>query len=97
MPDEYQKELFSLPNPCIGICQSGPGGYCIGCFRSRDERFNWHNKPEWERSDILKKLAIRKRNRALAQRRDAWLKAQQEQKPSSHQEQSPKQLQLLGL
>ncbi len=54
-----QLELFDLPNPCVGICQSNNRGYCIGCLRSRDERFNWHNKPVEERARILKLLAQR--------------------------------------
>lgn len=36
-----QIELFAVPSPCIGVCQSGPKGFCTGCFRSRDERVNW--------------------------------------------------------
>lgn len=36
-----QIELFTVPSPCIGVCQSGPKGYCTGCFRSREERVNW--------------------------------------------------------
>jgi uncharacterized protein len=55
-----QLELFDLPNPCIGVCQSNSRGYCIGCLRSRDERFNWHQKPAEERARILKLLAQRR-------------------------------------
>lgn len=36
-----QLQLFTVPSPCIGICQSGPKGYCNGCYRSRDERLHW--------------------------------------------------------
>ena len=36
-----QLELLSIENPCINVCQSDKRGYCMGCFRSRDERFNW--------------------------------------------------------
>jgi predicted Fe-S protein YdhL (DUF1289 family) len=55
-----QLELFDLPNPCIGVCQSNSRGYCMGCLRSRDERFNWHQKPVEERARILKLLAQRR-------------------------------------
>lgn len=34
-------EFFIIPSPCIGVCESGPRGYCIGCFRSREERTHW--------------------------------------------------------
>lgn len=55
-----QLELFDLPNPCIGVCQSNNRGYCLGCLRSREERFNWHDKPVAERARILKLLAQRR-------------------------------------
>lgn len=55
-----QLELFDIPNPCIGVCESNNRGYCLGCLRSRDERFNWHQKPAAERSHILKLLVQRR-------------------------------------
>jgi predicted Fe-S protein YdhL (DUF1289 family) len=58
-----QLELFDLPNPCIGVCENNSRGYCLGCLRSRDERFNWHNKPVAERSHILKLLEQRRARR----------------------------------
>jgi hypothetical protein len=58
-----QLELFDLPNPCIGVCENNSKGYCLGCLRSRDERFNWHNKPVAERSRILKLLEQRRARR----------------------------------
>ncbi|SQB39580.1 Predicted Fe-S protein [Citrobacter koseri] len=36
-----QLEFFPVPSPCRGICQSDERGFCRGCLRSRDERFNW--------------------------------------------------------
>ncbi|WP_233009121.1 DUF1289 domain-containing protein [Rheinheimera faecalis] len=61
-----QLELFDLPNPCIGVCENNSRGYCLGCLRSRDERFNWHNKPVEERSRILKLLENRRIRRDAA-------------------------------
>ncbi|MCC5450555.1 DUF1289 domain-containing protein [Rheinheimera sp. UJ51] len=55
-----QLELFDIPNPCIGVCQSNNRGYCLGCLRSREERFNWPQKPANERSQILRLLAQRR-------------------------------------
>ncbi|GHG59662.1 DUF1289 domain-containing protein [Alishewanella longhuensis] len=55
-----QLELFDIANPCIGVCQSNNRGYCLGCLRSRDERFNWHLKPASERAHILRLLAQRR-------------------------------------
>lgn len=28
-------------SPCIGICELGPDGLCVGCFRSGDEIAGW--------------------------------------------------------
>lgn len=36
-----QLELFTIPSPCIGVCQSGENGFCVGCFRTREERLYW--------------------------------------------------------
>jgi predicted Fe-S protein YdhL (DUF1289 family) len=36
-----QIEIFEIPSPCKGICEVNNRGYCKGCYRSRDERFNW--------------------------------------------------------
>lgn len=38
-----QLEFFELQSPCRGICQTNEQGYCRGCYRTRDERFNWIN------------------------------------------------------
>jgi predicted Fe-S protein YdhL (DUF1289 family) len=81
-----QLEMFDLPNPCIGICESRPRGYCRGCLRSRDERYQWHLKPESERAEILRLLAGRQKRRA------AFLRQQGEQE---QREQSQQQLDLL--
>lgn len=55
-----QLQLFSLPSPCIGVCETTPRGYCKGCLRSRDERFNWHQKSVAEQQDILRRLNQRR-------------------------------------
>ena len=54
----HQLEFFELPSPCIGVCQSGPRGYCLGCFRSREERQHWLNV-----DDSTKRIIIRACNR----------------------------------
>lgn len=62
-----QLEFFDIPSPCIGVCESGPKGYCKGCFRSRDERVHWHNVNDDVKRKIIKACRLRKR-RALAAR-----------------------------
>ncbi|MCX8956101.1 DUF1289 domain-containing protein [Erwinia psidii] len=49
-----QLEFFPVPSPCRGICQTDPRGYCRGCLRSRDERFNWMKYSEAEKRDVLR-------------------------------------------
>ncbi|WP_116927947.1 DUF1289 domain-containing protein, partial [Vibrio tasmaniensis] len=36
-----QLEFFQVPSPCVGGCSSDDKGYCNGCMRKREERFNW--------------------------------------------------------
>lgn len=48
-----QKELFPLPNPCIGICKANDKGYCQGCLRSRKERQMWFQLNNSQKRYIL--------------------------------------------
>lgn len=36
-----QLEFFNVPSPCVGVCSTDEKGYCHGCMRKREERFNW--------------------------------------------------------
>ncbi|MCW8345070.1 DUF1289 domain-containing protein [Vibrio sp. ZSDZ65] len=36
-----QLEFFNVPSPCVGVCTVDTKGYCQGCMRKREERFNW--------------------------------------------------------
>ena len=58
-----QLELFELGNPCIGICQTDERGYCLGCFRSRQERFNWQKMTNAERQEVLRLSRDRSRRK----------------------------------
>ena len=60
-----QLEFFEIPSPCIGVCQSGPKGYCLGCYRSRDERLYWIQLEADVKRKIIKACQRRKK-RALA-------------------------------
>ena len=55
-----QLELFQIPSPCIGLCENGPNGYCVGCFRSRDERFGWAHLPNDAKRKVIKLCKMRK-------------------------------------
>jgi predicted Fe-S protein YdhL (DUF1289 family) len=56
-----QIEIFEITSPCIGVCQSGPKGFCVGCFRSREERVHWVNLEQDVQSKIIKACAARKK------------------------------------
>ncbi|WP_067703613.1 MULTISPECIES: DUF1289 domain-containing protein [unclassified Erwinia] len=49
-----QLELFPVPSPCRGICQADRLGYCTGCLRSRDERFNWGRMSDAQKREVLR-------------------------------------------
>lgn len=49
-----QLEFFEIPSPCRGICQTNEQGYCRGCFRTRDERFNWLKFSSTEKRNIIR-------------------------------------------
>ena len=60
-----QLEFFDIPSPCIGVCQTGSGEYCVGCFRSRDERLYWNQTTPYAKRLIVKACHRRKK---IAQR-----------------------------
>ena len=62
-----QIEIFEITSPCIGVCQSGPKGFCVGCFRSRDERVHWVNLEQDIQSKIIKACSARKKRAKAAQ------------------------------
>ncbi len=66
-PALQQLEIFHIDSPCIGICQSGPRGYCLGCYRSREERLHWINLDDHVKSKIVKACVLRKK-RAFARK-----------------------------
>lgn len=68
-----QVELFPVPNPCVGVCQSNTKGYCMGCLRSRTERQKWNDLMPAEKMRVLDLCALRKEKIA------AIIKAKQEQ------------------
>jgi uncharacterized protein len=62
-----QLELFELTSPCIGVCQSDERGYCLGCYRSRQERFDWLKMTSAQQQDVMRLC----RDRARRKRRSA--------------------------
>ncbi|NDL63097.1 DUF1289 domain-containing protein [Acerihabitans arboris] len=52
MPE--QLEFFTIASPCRGVCQSDDRGFCRGCLRSRQERFDWGNMNDGQKRDVLR-------------------------------------------
>ena len=62
-----QLEFFPVQSPCRGICQSDERGYCRGCFRSRDERFNWQKLTDAQKQEVLCRQRLLRKIRATKQ------------------------------
>ncbi|MDF1763543.1 MAG: DUF1289 domain-containing protein [Oleibacter sp.] len=65
-----QGELFVIPNPCQGICTSNNRGFCLGCLRSRDERFYWHEFTPFQQQ-LIANLCEKRRLKILASKLSA--------------------------
>jgi predicted Fe-S protein YdhL (DUF1289 family) len=63
---QEQLELFPIPSPCVGRCQTDSRGYCIGCLRSREERFDWLKFSPAQQREIIRLCKQRKYRRWLA-------------------------------
>ncbi|NLJ92438.1 MAG: DUF1289 domain-containing protein [Aeromonadales bacterium] len=66
-----QLEFFAVLSPCIGVCQVNNKGYCKGCFRNRDERFNWLTFNVSQQQEVLRLCQDRKRRVLAAARKRA--------------------------
>ncbi|MEQ5206143.1 MULTISPECIES: DUF1289 domain-containing protein [Proteus] len=49
-----QLEFFDIPSPCIGCCEMNAQGYCMGCYRNRQERFNWSTMSALDKRNVLR-------------------------------------------
>lgn len=64
-----QLELITIENPCINVCQSNNRGYCLGCYRSRDERFKWAKMTQQEKRKTLELCKARSKRRKVKQKK----------------------------
>ncbi|KJY83256.1 Fe-S protein [Vibrio galatheae] len=62
-----QLEFFTVPSPCVGVCTVDEKGYCRGCMRKREERFNWLSMTPAEQLHVIKLC----RQRYLRKKRQA--------------------------
>jgi len=80
-----QLEIFDIPNPCRGICQTNSRGLCLGCFRTRKERFEWQRLTLAEQQNVLRLMKQRK-GRLLRELRRQQLDASRSQNLSQQNE-----------
>ncbi|WP_220720662.1 DUF1289 domain-containing protein [Agarivorans litoreus] len=72
-----QLEIFDIPNPCRGICQTNSRGLCMGCFRNREERFAWQTLAPAQQQNILR-LTKQRRMRFIRMQRKKLAEQQQQ-------------------
>ncbi|MEZ8364127.1 DUF1289 domain-containing protein [Vibrio cyclitrophicus] len=63
-----QLEFFQVPSPCVGVCSSDNKGYCNGCMRKREERFNWMAMTPSEQLHVIKLCRQRYRRKIMKQK-----------------------------
>lgn len=68
-PPAQQLEFFEISSPCIGVCESGPRGYCKGCYRSREERLYWLKIDDGTRRKVIVACQRRKKSALSRARR----------------------------
>lgn len=79
-----QLDFFTIPSPCVGVCQANNRGYCKGCFRSRDERFYWQQLTNEQKRNVIR-LCKQRYQRVMR------AKAQQNKQGDSGNDASPQQ------
>ncbi|WP_432467382.1 DUF1289 domain-containing protein [Agarivorans sp. Z349TD_8] len=80
-----QLEIFDIPNPCRGICQTNSRGLCLGCFRSRQERFAWQTLDSSQQQNILR-LSKQRRQRYIRKQRQLLAEQAKQQSGTSQTE-----------
>ncbi|WP_439825841.1 DUF1289 domain-containing protein [Aeromonas caviae] len=64
-----QLEIFPLQSPCVGVCELNNKGYCKGCLRSREERFNWLAMTPDQQQEVMRLCRSRKARVEAARRK----------------------------
>lgn len=63
-----QLEFFNIVSPCIGVCSVDEKGYCKGCLRKREERFEWLSMTPAQQLHVIKLCRQRYRRKQLEAR-----------------------------
>jgi predicted Fe-S protein YdhL (DUF1289 family) len=49
-----QLDFIGVVSPCIGVCSADDSGYCKGCMRKRNERFEWNTFTDSQKQHVIK-------------------------------------------
>lgn len=55
-----QDDFFDIPSPCVGVCRVNNRGFCVGCWRSREERLLWLKLDDQQKHEVMRRIAVRK-------------------------------------
>lgn len=77
-----QLDFFDVPSPCIGVCQMNANGYCRGCMRNRDERFNWMSFSVSQKKNVIRLCKQRYYRLQLAERKKQAQQQDDDPKPA---------------
>ncbi len=61
-----QLEFFHIPSPCVGVCTVDERGYCRGCMRNREERFQWLEMSPVQQRHVIQLCRQRYRRKVAA-------------------------------
>ncbi|UAB69223.1 MULTISPECIES: DUF1289 domain-containing protein [Vibrio] len=76
-----QLEFFSVPSPCVRVCTTDERGYCNGCMRNRQERFEWLTMTPAQQLHVIKLCRQRYRRKMLKQRKEELQSEAEESSP----------------
>ncbi|BCL69224.1 DUF1289 domain-containing protein [Vibrio nigripulchritudo] len=76
-----QLEFFSVPSPCVRVCTTDERGYCNGCMRNRQERFEWLTMTPAQQLHVIKLCRQRYRRKMLKQRKEELQSEAEENSP----------------
>ena len=51
-----QPQKPPILSPCLGICEVGMDGLCVGCLRTLDEISRWASMGDTERARIMREV-----------------------------------------
>ncbi|WP_038142644.1 DUF1289 domain-containing protein [Vibrio nigripulchritudo] len=76
-----QLEFFSVASPCVRVCTTDERGYCNGCMRNRQERFEWLTMTPAQQLHVIKLCRQRYRRKMLKQRKEELQSEAEENSP----------------